>query len=847
MRWVVLSDLHMDFNNCTTEIARNKLIEKLKCENDSDNISFVIITGDCFHRNKGDVKEIELFISRIAKACKISKKRIILCPGNHDVSRKISDRNIKIQDYRNGGNLPEITDCLSAYGSFEQLYALVKGQKYSPFSVQTINDINVISVDSCLLCMDENDYGHINVNFKELNNLSKKIKKDDKFNIVVMHHGVEWMQPYEGRRFQHWLADNKVRLVICGHNHAPGMNVLTEAIEPNGIPISGIQQFTCGCAIHDNYSKPVFFIGEMTENKFVKMKLYEYRDDSNWKIASGNLRDFPDGVYNESNLEGLINNSYDIPYYYKTIFDIDDIVAEEIKTSTFLNFFGLRGRTFLKDNSKIASSLYDKENEIRFRGLVSDPYSIYIEKRLRSVPKFAPQSKLEEQWKINYIDIKKLRDTFPKNSTWRLRFHEQPLLFRFIQTDYNVYIGYYAKEPSSKSPMLRYSNKSAIYQNLKNFFEAGWENGKTNFSPTIPDRCSFILDKFDMKPSLVINLDSLCNMDCKYCPEGGENLKKCDDLCGIEQIKYLLTAYSNYYKEKKWTEKKIVRITGGEPLLDSQRLLCLLQHAKNEGYEKIVLCTNGILLQECYEDNSEIWESVKSILLLKISLDSLRSDVFKEITRSKDLNIVINNILFAKRKNFKIELNFVATKLNVSEIRDVYDFAHELNLVGLKVLTVNDFGGRIESDDVEKELSNLISSLRNDNFVETGLYVHNNKGIYMKRFIKDGCTLTIVDHMNREKSVTPRRTYGEVCQTCDFYPDSYLVKSGNVKPCATGIMSMTMRADGVLSYCRMIDSKMNISGKNKSEIQIIVEAMLKNFDNCYHYEIEEKKNNDEKI
>lgn len=123
------------------------------------------------------MKEIELFISRIAKACKISKKRIILCPGNHDVSRKISDRNIKIQDYRNGGNLPEITDCLSAYGSFEQLYALVKGQKYSPFSVQTINDINVISVDSCLLCMDENDYGHINVNFKELNNLSKKIKK----------------------------------------------------------------------------------------------------------------------------------------------------------------------------------------------------------------------------------------------------------------------------------------------------------------------------------------------------------------------------------------------------------------------------------------------------------------------------------------------------------------------------------------------------------------------------------------------------------------------------------------------------------------------------------------------
>ena len=72
-----------------------------------------------------------------------------------------------------------------------------------------------------------------------------------------------------------------------------------------------------------------------------------------------------------------------------------------------------------------------------------------------------------------------------------------------------------------------------------------------------------------------------------------------------------------------------------------------------------------------------------------------------------------------------------------------------------------------------------------------------------------------------------------------------MVKSGNVKPRATGIMSMTIRADEVLSYCRMIDSKMNISGKNKSEIKIIVDAMLKNFENCYHYEIEEKKNDDE--
>ena len=129
--------------------------------------------------------------------------------------------------------------------------------------------------------------------------------------------------------------------------------------------------------------------------------------------------------------------------------------------------------------------------------------------------------------------------------------------------------------------------------------------------------------------------------------------------------------------------------------------------------------------------------------------------------------------------------------------------------------------------------------MRKKNYVETGLYVHNNKGIHMKRFIHDGCTLTIVDHMNRENSVTPRRTYGEVCQSCEYYPESPKVKSGINKPCATGIMSLTMRAYGMLSFCRMVDSGKCLKGKTLSEVQKIVEIQLKNFDNCYHYEIGE--------
>lgn len=218
--------------------------------------------------------------------------------------------------------------------------------------------------------------------------------------------------------------------------------------------------------------------------------------------------------------------------------------------------------------------------------------------------------------------------------------------------------------------MYRYEKKSSLYCSFTDLFDSSWENATTNFSAVVPDRCSFVLDSFDMKPSLVINLTSSCNMHCRYCPEGGENLTECDSVCDISQIKYLLTAYANYYKEKNWTEKKVVRITGGEPLLDFERLSNTLLHAMAENYEKIILCTNGLMLKQSYKLTMATWEKVKDILLLKISLDTLKTTTFKKITGVDALQTVLENIVFMKSKGFKIELNFVATKMNVKEIED---------------------------------------------------------------------------------------------------------------------------------------------------------------------------------
>lgn len=848
MKWIVLSDLHMLCNNFDTKDAQEKLLAELRKM--KGQISFVIITGDCFNQSKGDEEQIANFIKKIAKCLGVHVRKIVLCPGNHDVDRLVVKRAEAIREYRETGKIPDINTCQLGYDKFNTVHMSLYNHKYKPFNCKSIGIFQIINVDSCLLSLDNDDYGKLTVNFPELWNLGGKMKNCNKINIVVMHHGVEWLEPRAARRFQHWLADNNVKMVFCGHNHAPGMNILTEAIPKNGIAIDGVPQYTCGCVLSDNYSSATFLLGEYneedndakTEKQGTKITIYEYKKDSEWEIANGLLRSFEAGVFRESKSDGLIKGSYDIPIVYKSIYDLPTSIEEEIMASKKLNFYGIKGKIFLAGNSIISKALYSKKNKIAVRILVSDPYNKNIKNRLKNVEEFSEQNNLEMQWKTIYESIKELKDNFPMYNSWQLRFHEEPLYFRFIMTDSNVYLSYYTEKPSSESNMYCYTNKSFMYKDLEGFFKLAWKNAKTKFSSVVPDRCSFVLERFTMKPSLVINLTSSCNMNCKYCPEGGENLKKCEKLCDIEQIKYLISSYADYYKENEWTEKKVLRITGGEPLLVEQRLSETLKHAKKEEYEKIVLCTNGTMLKKCYEEYTDVWESVKNILLLKISLDSLKPDVFKELTGTNMLDDVLDNISFAKQKGFKIELNFVAKEQNINEIEEIFDYAKEMNLVGVKVLTVNDFGGRVEPDNVETQLKELIKKLRNNDYQETDLYVHNNKGIYMKRFTCEECTLTIVDHMNGSQSVTPRRTYSEACKFCEFYPDSPKVKNGKNKPCATGIMSLTMRADGMLSFCRMKDRKNTcLNGMTKKEVKEVMKMELDNFKKCYHYAIGEKK------
>lgn len=383
--------------------------------------------------------------------------------------------------------------------------------------------------------------------------------------------------------------------------------------------------------------------------------------------------------------------------------------------------------------------------------------------------------------------------------------------------------------------VFRFDNTTEMYRLFSKYYDYVWNISSPelhiNEQDLPPDKKHLLLDRWSVKPSLVVNVCSKCNMKCSYCPDGGENLESISDeeYCSEKRLVSLVKAFSNY------NTNKVIRITGGEPLISGKirkRTSKIMQ--ASSGYKKIILCTNGTFIKDAYNENKNLWERLKSKILLKISLDTLDSQYFQSVTGcEKELySKIVEGIRFIREKGFEIELNMVVREANVKEIPALFEFAKSENLVGIKILTVNDFVNRIdvsmgERSYVTEQLNEIMRQMREFGLQEHDASLHDGAGIVMKRYYAKShngsdCTLTIVDHNIHGESITPRRTFSEDCLSCKYYP------------CATGLLNLTLRADGMLSYCRLrMESGVSIKDLSNAKMNQTIKEMLKPFFKCF--------------
>ena len=155
---------------------------------------------------------------------------------------------------------------------------------------------------------------------------------------------------------------------------------------------------------------------------------------------------------------------------------------------------------------------------------------------------------------------------------------------------------------------------------------------------------------------LRISVTDRCNLRCMYCmPEKGIDIVSHNDILSLEEIARVVQA-STLVGVKK------IRLTGGEPLI--RRGISLLINRINSMPEidDLALTTNGILFAEQAEELKQA-----GLKRVNFSLDSLRKDRFKFITRGGNLDKVWESIEAA------IRLDIKPVKINTVLIRDFND------------------------------------------------------------------------------------------------------------------------------------------------------------------------------
>lgn len=160
---------------------------------------------------------------------------------------------------------------------------------------------------------------------------------------------------------------------------------------------------------------------------------------------------------------------------------------------------------------------------------------------------------------------------------------------------------------------------------------------------------------------LRISITDRCNYRCRYCmPDGG--IEKCahGDICSLEELRDMAAAAVHCGVRK-------IRVTGGEPLVRRGAVDFCRMLAEILGVEELCVTTNGSLLAE---QAAALREA--GVTHLNISLDTLKEERFRAITRLGALSDVLRGIEAAERAGFeKIKLNCVLLGgVNDDEIAD---------------------------------------------------------------------------------------------------------------------------------------------------------------------------------
>ena len=167
---------------------------------------------------------------------------------------------------------------------------------------------------------------------------------------------------------------------------------------------------------------------------------------------------------------------------------------------------------------------------------------------------------------------------------------------------------------------------------------------------------------------LRISVTDRCNLRCIYCmPLEGVPQMSHSELLSYEEIQTVVRAAAELGINR-------IRLTGGEPLVRAELPELVRMLSRIEGIEELSLTTNGVFLKKYALELKQA-----GLSRVNVSLDTLKADTFRYITRLGELHGVLEGIEAAKKAGFEpVKTNTVVMRgINDDEILDFAKMTYE--------------------------------------------------------------------------------------------------------------------------------------------------------------------------
>ena len=182
--------------------------------------------------------------------------------------------------------------------------------------------------------------------------------------------------------------------------------------------------------------------------------------------------------------------------------------------------------------------------------------------------------------------------------------------------------------------------------------------------------------------NLRLSVTDRCNLRCSYCmPEPEYVWLPREDILHFEEIARLVDIFTSLGVDK-------VRLTGGEPLLRRDVPDLVARLAGREQIRDLAMTTNGVLLAA-----NALALRDAGLHRLTVSLDTLRPDRFRALTRCDELDRVLDGIAAAAPIFPGLKLDTVVIRgVNDDELVDLVEFARRYR-AEVRFIEYMDVGG----------------------------------------------------------------------------------------------------------------------------------------------------------